>query len=73
MSHSSQNFFFSDRDHYAPSWLKSTYLREKSPYTPNLACVQPTKDTSVVPQWKRKLIENLKERKDSDTGFSVRF
>jgi hypothetical protein len=37
-------------------------LREKSPYTPNLANVKPTKDTSVVPQWKRELKEKLKER-----------
>ena len=73
MAHYSQNILFPDRDHYAPSWLKSIYLREKSPYTPNLAYVKPTKDTSVVPQWKRKLIENPKERKDSDTGLSVRF
>jgi len=73
MSHSSQNICFSDKHHYAPSWLKSTYLREKSPYTPNLANVTPTKDTSEVPQWKRELIQKLKERKDSDTGLSVRF
>jgi 3-methyladenine DNA glycosylase AlkC len=38
--------------------LKSKDLREKSPYTPNLANVKPTKDTSVVPQWKRELKEN---------------
>jgi hypothetical protein len=53
--------------------LISTDLREKSPSTPNLAYVTPTKDTSEVPQWKRELIEKLKERKDSDTGLSVRF
>ena len=57
MSHSSQNFFFSDRDHYAPSWLKSKDLQEKSPSTPNLANITLTKDTSEVPQWKRELIE----------------
>jgi hypothetical protein len=62
MSHSSQNIFFSDRDHYAPSWLKSKDLREKSPHTPNLAYVKPTKDTSEVPQWKRKLKEKQNER-----------
>jgi hypothetical protein len=73
MSHSSQNISFSDRDHYVPSWLKSTDLREKSPFTPNLAYVTPTKDTSEVPQWKRELREKRKERKDSDTGLSVRF
>jgi hypothetical protein len=74
MSHSSQNIFFSDRDHYVPSWFKSKDLREKSSSTPNLAyVVTPTKDTSEVPQWKRDLIEKLKERKDSDTGLSVRF
>ena len=72
MSHSSQNILFSDRDHYVPSWLKSTDLREKSPSTPNLVYVTPTKDTSEVPQWKRELREKRKERKDSDTGLSVR-
>ena len=50
MSHSSYNIFFSDRDHYVPSWLKCTDLREKFPSTPNLAYVTPTKDTSEVPQ-----------------------
>jgi len=60
MSHSSQNIFFSDRDHYAPSWLKSKDLREKSPSTTNLAYVKPTKDTSVVPQWKKKLKERIR-------------
>ena len=64
---------FSDKDHYVPSWFKSKDLREKSPSTTNLTYVTPTKDTSEVPQWKRELIEKLKERKDSDTGLSVRF
>ena len=73
MSHSSYNIFFSDRDHYVPSWLKSKYLREKFPSTPNLAYVTPTKDTSEVPQWKRDIIEKLKERKESNTVLSVRF
>ena len=62
MSQSSQSIFFSERDQYAPSWLKSKDLREKSPSTTNLANVKPTKDTSVVPQWKRELKEKLKER-----------
>ena len=64
---------FSDKDHYVPSWFKSKDLREKSPSTTNLTYVTPTKDTSEVPQWKRELIEKLKERKDSNTGLSVRF
>jgi hypothetical protein len=56
-----------------PSWLKSKDLWEKSPSTTNLANVRPTKYTSEVPQWKRKLIEKLKEREDNDTRLSVRF
>ena len=50
------------RDQYAPSLLKSKDLREKSPSTTNLANVKPTKDTSVVPQWKRELKEKQQER-----------
>ena len=73
MSQSSQSIFFSERDQYAPSWLKSKDLWEKSPSTTNLANVRPTKYTSEVPQWKRELREKRKERKDSDTGLSVRF
>jgi hypothetical protein len=53
--------------------LKSKDLREKPPSTTNMAYATPTKDTSEVPQWKRELIEKQKERKDSDTGLSVRF
>jgi hypothetical protein len=53
--------------------LKSKDLREKSPSTTHLAYVKPTKDTSEVPQWMRKLKEKLKERKDSNTVLSVRF
>jgi hypothetical protein len=53
--------------------LKSKDLREKSPSTTNLAYVTRSKDISEVPQWKRELIEKLKERKDSNTVLSVRF
>ena len=73
MSLSSQNILFSDKDHYAASWWKSKDLRAKSPFTPHLANVTLIKDTSEVPQWKRELIEKRKERKDSDSGLSVRF
>ncbi|XP_071178867.1 nucleolar protein dao-5-like isoform X6 [Mytilus edulis] len=54
------------RDQYVPSWLKTTDTKGKSPSTPNLAFVTPTKDSSEVPQWKRELAEKRRRQKDGD-------